>query len=217
MKRDERGFALVAVLVAIAVATAIASAALLLAHDSVTTGAGYAAEIEGGSAAEAAIRLTAIRLADVEGYGLRDVAMDSFDWNGWRVTIRVEDEAGKIDLNRAPRDRIVSALVDMGVDRRTASSALPSRRRRFVAMDDLAAAIHFPAEAMDGLRHRFTVHGGDAPESPGIRSPLETYRIIAEARRGRRTVLRWDTVRLSPGFGTPFEWLERGEDGAVME
>lgn len=213
MKMRANGFALVAVLVVVSVAAALAAAALLLARGGVQTASGYAAEIEGGNAAHAAIRLTAIRLADNEGYGLRDVALDGLDWNGWRVSIHIEDEANKIDLNRAERDRIVTALADMGVPRSTAATALPPAGRRMVAVDDLAAAIGWPAESLGRLRRRFTVHGGEAPQPSGVRSPLETYRIIAIARRGKYSVLRWDTVRLSPGFGAPFEWLERGEDG----
>lgn len=208
MKPDQQGFALVAVLVAVAVAATLAAAALMLARGGVTSGAGYAAAIEGGNAARAAIRLTAIRLADNEGYGLRDVALDDFAWDGWRVSIRIEDEAGKIDLNRARRDRIISALADMGVARATAASALPASSRRIVAVDDLAAAIGGPA---DRLRRHFTVYGAEEPQPSNIRSPLETYRIVAVARRGKYTVPRWDITRISPGFASPIEWLERGE------
>lgn len=210
----ENGFALVAVLVLVAVAATLAAAALLLAQGGVRTAEGYAARIEGDNAARAAIRLTAIRLADNEGYGLRDAAPDDLRWNGWRVSVHIEDEAGKIDLNRADRSRIVSSLADMGVKRGTAAAALPAPGSRLVAVDDLAAAIGWPAEAVGQLRRKFTIHGAEAPQPSGVRSPLETYRIVAVARRGGFSVLRWHIVRLSPGFGSPFEWLERGEDGA---
>ncbi len=217
MKPGEKGFALVAVLVILAIATGIAAAALVLARNGIQSGRGYAAEVEGGTAAQAAIRLAAIRLADAESYGLRDVALERYDWNGWTLTVRVEDEAGKIDLNRAPRDRIVSALVEMGVERGRAQSAVPPDPRRFIAVDDLAARAGMPAEAAVTLRRRFTVYGAELPQPPGIRSSLETYQITAQAQKGKSRILRWATVRLSPGFGSPFEWLERGEGGSVIE
>lgn len=216
MKSQERGFALIAVLAIMVIATSLAAAALLLARSTLATGQGYIAEIEGGHAADAAIRLAAIRLADSEGYGLADVARGPLLLNGWQVAVRIEDEAGKLDLNRGRRDAIEAALVDLGVQRSVAQTGLRTHSQRFQAIDDLAGILGLSTQWFARLQARFTIYGTDAPQAPGVRSPVETYRIIAHAKRGKRSVARWATVRLNPGFSQPFEWLDKGEAGPVV-
>lgn len=204
------GFALVAVLVVLTIAAALAAAALTLANTAVGSATGYAAEMEGGHAANAAIRLTAIRLADAEGNTLAELSPGRIDWMGWQVAIRVEDEAGKYDLNRSARSALMGALRGAGVPAGAVGRALADPGRRFVSLDEFAGLLGADTDMLSVLRQRFTVYGDDAPQPAGPRSPLETYRIVARAVRGDRTIVRWAIVRLSPGFGEPFEWLERG-------
>lgn len=212
MRQQESGFALISVLVILIVATALAAAALGLARSSVVSAANYSTDIEGGHAAEAAISLAVIRLSDSEGYGIADVTRSPVHVNGWRVSIRIEDEAGKLDINRAVEGRVESALVGLGVDRRVAQTALRAGKGRFLALDDLAQQLGVPADALPRWRSRLTVHGTAEPQAAAIRSSLETYRIVALAHRGDLVAGRWAMVRLSPGFASPFEWLERGSD-----
>ncbi len=213
MRGDEDGFALIAVLMSLAVAAALALGALALSQAGANGGSGYAAEVEGGAAAEAAIALAAIRLADAEGAGLPR-RVERLDWLGWQVMIRVEDEAAKIDINRAPRSLLHTTLARL--DPPVGDMARAARaERRFVSIDDLAADLGLPADRLTALRQTLTVYGAEAPATSGYRSSLETYRIVATAHRGGRTIGRSAIVRLNPGFGDPFEWLERGADLSV--
>ena len=203
-RAGEQGFALVAVLAVMVVGAMLAAAALSLARAGTRTAADYSDVIEGGAAAQAAIDLAAIRLVDAEGSDMATAAA-SMEWGGWTVAVRIEDEAGKLDINRTDAPRISSALLAAGIR----AGAIPPRRR-FVAVDDLADALGLQASALERMRGILTVYGAQSPAPPGPRSALETYRILAVARRGDRVAGRWAIVRVSPGFGEPFEWLERG-------
>ena len=203
----EQGFALVAVLVTLAVAALLVGAALTLADTAVGSAQGYAAEVEGGSAADAAIRLAAVRLVHSEGYTLADLSPGKLTWMGWNVVVRIEDEATKRDLNRAPRRDLAAALGQAGVALNDVT--MTGATVRYVSVDSFAGR-RASAETLARLRRRFTVYGGAEPQPEGPRSALETYRIVASASRDSRSVTRWAIVRVSPGFGEPFEWLERG-------
>jgi hypothetical protein len=129
---------------------------------------------------------------------------------GWTVTIRIEDEAGKHDLNRTPRSELAQSMRADGLPAPAVARALGGLQRRFTSVDEVAGLLRARPAALADLRRRYTVYGGDAPQPAQVRSSLETYRIVALAVRGDRRVVRWAIVRLSPGFGAPFEWLELG-------
>ena len=118
-RRKGRGFVLIAVLwMGLALLTAVAA--------QLSTGRGEAltlrAEQEGARAtllARSGLNLALAALSAAPGSGLPEVRRDGAPWTvamaEGTVTLRIEDEAGKIDVNAAPQSLIRGALAQLEI------------------------------------------------------------------------------------------------------
>lgn len=99
-RQPEEGFALVTALIALALFAAIAFAMLATEKGNLAGVAAHDAQARLVAAADAGVVLAAARLSTPGGNRWRiDGRAYRLDWNGLALTIRVEDERGKIRLN----------------------------------------------------------------------------------------------------------------------
>ena len=143
--RDQRGYALVLV---IAVLSVLALLAAAIAAETRSTALGARSRLEivqARSLADSGVTIAIMRLLD-RGEDSRwhaDGAAHDERYGDGTIRITIEDEAGKIDLNNAPKEMIAgllgefapadqaSALTDAIFERRANFAPTPQRRGRF--------------------------------------------------------------------------------------
>lgn len=234
MRQRRKGFAVLLVLMTVALTAVLAAGAMQMARQSVAMSQALQLQTEGAVAADAGIRLAATRLV-VEPIPYRALQQRQMRWHGWTVAVDIEDEGGKIDINRGSPALLQAAIATFpGASGRLAQILAQQTGRRFVSVDELAGVLGLNGFDTIRLRRWLTVHGDEildrtaaAPELRQLlnaravqgsiveggggegRSRLETYTISAVAERDGYKVRRASIVRLTPGFADPFEWLEQ--------
>jgi len=121
---NERGLALISVLwlTSLLILLATAATALTRAHDRMAARAGQTIAAE--AIADSAVRLTLLRLSapgveeQLPGFSMQS-RLQLF---GQEIAIRVEREAGRVDLNAAEAPLIAAVLVASGLDSQTSRS-----------------------------------------------------------------------------------------------
>lgn len=117
-KRPERGFALVAVLWAAMVLAAIAASIIATARTEAHLNNTRYATARLGAIADGAINITILHMLDPSpaAHPVADGVPFGLSFAGYEVAMRVDDEAGKIDLNLAPGELLRRLFVAVGVD-----------------------------------------------------------------------------------------------------
>lgn len=143
--RDQRGYALVLVIAVLAV-LALLAAGIAAETRSTALGARSRLEIvQARTLADAGVTIAIMHLLDrsEEGRWRADGAMHEERYGDGRIQITVEDEAGKIDLNNAPKELLAgligefapadqaSALTDAILERRASFAPVSPRPGRF--------------------------------------------------------------------------------------
>jgi general secretion pathway protein K len=114
----EHGFALVSALWAAIVLALIATSIITIGRGDSRISAIRATSAQGAALADAGINATIYQLLarDPAAHPPRDGTPFGIDIEGRTVTLRVQDEAGKIDLNVAPASLLLRLLVGTGLD-----------------------------------------------------------------------------------------------------
>ena len=117
-RRHQRGFALVTVLWAAMIHAAIAASIIATARTEARLEHTRYATAQIGAIAEAAIDIAILHMLDpsLAAQPPADGLAFSLPFGGRRVAMRVEDEAGKIDLNLAQGELLRRLFVAVGVD-----------------------------------------------------------------------------------------------------
>lgn len=124
-----------------------------------------------------------LRARESVRYGLPE-SMPRLEWGTATVTIRIDNEAGKIDVNHAPELLLQNLFVQAGVGeaqaRQLASRAERLRRYSgtiaygeddedtFASIEDFAAQLDLPARSWRRMSSWITVHNGRAGINPYV-------------------------------------------------
>ena len=120
----QRGFALVSALWAAMMLALIAASIMIIGRSDGRIGHIRAIAAQGDALADAGINTAIYRLLalDPAGRPPRDGTPFDIDIEGQTVTVRVQDETGKIDLNLAPASILQRLLTAAGLDPETAQA-----------------------------------------------------------------------------------------------
>lgn len=113
-----RGVALLLVLWLLVLITGLVSAFSLTARVEGLQGQWLGRSVAARLAAEAGIELVAARMSeqDLARHWQADGRQNAFVFDGWRMRVRIQDEAGKVDINATGPDVITGLLVQLGAD-----------------------------------------------------------------------------------------------------
>ncbi|HEY2069241.1 MAG TPA: hypothetical protein VGG48_06780 [Rhizomicrobium sp.] len=114
--RRQRGVALATVLWGIAALSLIAAAMLSSAVNAVRISRNAWTQVQARSAADAGVQSVLLSLFDPKGHAPLDGRARHIAWNGADVTVSLQDEMGRIDLNAAPRDALRDLFKGVGAD-----------------------------------------------------------------------------------------------------
>jgi general secretion pathway protein K len=116
--KPSRGIALLLVLWLLVLITGLVSAFSLTARVEGMQGQWLGRSVAARLAAESGIELAASRLGTQEPARrwFADGRPYSFSFDGWRVRVRIQDEAGKLDLNAISPNVMAGLLVQLGED-----------------------------------------------------------------------------------------------------
>jgi general secretion pathway protein K len=192
--RGQRGIALIAVIWVVALLAAMALDVLAIARQADRTAGDFAARAELDAAADAGLAMAIHELLGAAGGGGRprghpEAPPRQASFAGTRLTIRIEDEAGKIDLNEArpallralflalevpatQADRLAAAIVDWrdvddfpqpggaeGADYLRAGQRVPPRDGEFQSVEELGEVLGMTPELLARAAPALTVHG----------------------------------------------------------
>ncbi len=117
-RRRQRGIALVAVLWGVVLLAVIAGSFTVTARTDIRLVRNLVENAKAKSLAEAGIHLALLRLLDARDTpGWRaDGSPQAVSFDGTRLTLAIQDEGGKIDLNRAPDTLLKGLFRSVGVD-----------------------------------------------------------------------------------------------------
>lgn len=117
-RRRDEGYALVAAVASIVVFAAMALAILSTTRAAIATGAAEVGQARAGAAADAgiAIALSGLLATDPDRRWRLEAPPHVIDFSGARVSIRVEDERGKIPLNLLDEEMATRLLTRFGYD-----------------------------------------------------------------------------------------------------
>lgn len=174
-RRRQRGFALVAVLWGVAILSLIAAVMLSGARTTALLDRNVWNATRAGAADDAAVNLAVLALMDDRSD--RQPRVDGTAWpitfDGVKVRIRIQDEAGRINPNYVDRDVLVSLFASVGVARDDAqrlADAVIARRpppsqtggptaRTFRGLSDLLSVKGMTPELLARIRPAITVFG----------------------------------------------------------
>jgi len=122
--RSERGFALVAVLWTVMIVALIATSIMMMRRADTTIVHIRRVTAENAAFADAGITIAILRLlsADAAGRPPLDATPIDLSFEGLAITVRIQDESGKLDLNAAPGPLLERLLVSVGLDPDTAQT-----------------------------------------------------------------------------------------------
>jgi general secretion pathway protein K len=122
--RREAGFALVMVLWTTMIVALIAASVMTMARSDATMSHVRRRAAEQAALADAGIDLAILRLLDLDAARRPPMGATPFDvwFDGLRMTARVQDESGKVDLNAAPGPLLLRLLMSAGLDEATAQT-----------------------------------------------------------------------------------------------
>lgn len=113
-----RGAALLLVLWLLLLITGLVAAFALSARTEAMQGSALRAQVAGRLAAEGGIELAALRMWESEPLRrwVPDGRPHAYDYDGYRIEVRVQDESAKVDLNFADGGMLVALFVMAGID-----------------------------------------------------------------------------------------------------
>lgn len=140
MTRHPRGAALLLVLWLLLLLAGLVSVFALSARTEALQGSALRVNVAGRQAAEAGIELAALRMsaADTRQRWVPDARPNAFAFDDYRLEVRVQDEAGKFDLNVADTRMLAALMVALGVEESRAR-ALAGTIQDWRDPDDLLA------------------------------------------------------------------------------
>ena len=118
MNRRTRGAALLLVLWLLLLMAGLVAVFALTSRTEALQGSALRTQVASRHAAEAGIEVAALRLSanDPATLWIPDARPYPFDFEGYRVEVRIQDEAGKVDLNAADATLLAGLMVAVGVD-----------------------------------------------------------------------------------------------------
>jgi type II secretory pathway pseudopilin PulG len=235
-----RGFALIAVLWTVGLLALLATAVISRGLAGSAQARNERVLAQGELAARSAISLLIAERLDPAAQPANLIGpqrQQQVRWQDWTVDLWMEDEAAKLDLNRAPPELIEAGLRAAGVPEADIVRLRARPTRPLVSVEELGGWTSLDGVRLGALASLFTVFGdgrvsdqtadplvrrllesraseqvllvrpeNELPTVPGV-SALDTYTVIAVARRGDILIGRRAIIRLTAGFETPVEWL----------
>lgn len=118
MKPQARGAALLLVLWLLLLMAGLVAVFALTSRTEALQGSALRTQVAARHAAEAGIEVAALRLSgtDPARLWIPDARPYPFDFEGYRVEVRIQDEAGKVDLNASDAALLTALMVGLGVD-----------------------------------------------------------------------------------------------------
>lgn len=114
----QRGAALLLVLWLLLMMTGLVSVFALSARTEALQGSALRSQVAGRHAAEAGIEVAALRMSapDANRRWVPDARANSFQFEDYQVEVRVQDEAGKFDLNATDTGQLATLMQLLGVE-----------------------------------------------------------------------------------------------------
>ena len=118
MRRRARGAALLLVLWLLLLMAGLVAVFALTSRTEALQGSALRTQVASRHAAEAGIEVAALRLAanNPATQWIPDARPYPFEFEGYRVEVRIQDEAGKVDLNAADASLLAGLMVAVGLD-----------------------------------------------------------------------------------------------------
>lgn len=118
MIRPARGAALLLVLWLLMLLAGLVSVFALAARTEALQGSALRVQVAGRHAAEAGIELAALRMsaADNRQRWVPDARANDFAFEDYRIQVRVQDEAGKFDLNVTDPRQLAALMIALGIE-----------------------------------------------------------------------------------------------------
>lgn len=140
MTRHPHGAALLLVLWILLLLAGLIAVFALTARTEALQGSALRNNLAGRHAAEAGIEIAALRLsaADPAARWMPDSRLNQFEFDGYQIAVRVQDEAGKFDLNASAAGDLALLLMVLGVDE-TRAHALSGAIQDWRDSDELLA------------------------------------------------------------------------------
>jgi general secretion pathway protein K len=190
-RSDESGIALIAVLWALLLLCTLAASGAYVARANaeVTHRALELARAE--AAADAAIVLAISELSNERAVHrpATDGSKHSSELEGFRVTVSISEEAGRIDINSADDDLILAFLESQGLKDNVAETMLialertPSRDRRIATPEELKQIPGWKPQNVDCWAAALTVYSGLPSVNDRVAAPMVSRALRwAEAR-----------------------------------
>ncbi|KFN51325.1 general secretion pathway protein GspK [Arenimonas composti] len=184
MRAHARGAALLIVLWIVLLLSGLVAVFALTARTEALQGTALRQQAVGRHMAEAGVEMAAYRLAasDPNARWMADGRDNTFEFEGWTLTVAVQDEAGKFDLNVVESPQLAELMRALGMDDARAR-ALAGAIQDFRDPDDLLA-IEGGAEDRDYEAAGLPYGAKDAPFvslselQQVLGMDLETYRLL---------------------------------------
>jgi general secretion pathway protein K len=164
-RRHESGMALIGVLWLIALLAVMAGGMALLARDDSLTARAALDDARAQGLADAAVFLAVNDLCDPKAAKTVPLAgqLRTLTVLGHDIAVSVQDEAGKIDINFAPKDLMISLLTSEGLSDGEASilaDSIEAARAKvpFRSIDDLKAIAGIDDALLQSLRPVLTIY-----------------------------------------------------------
>lgn len=140
MSRRQHGAALLLVLWLLLLLTGLVSVFALSARTEALQGSALRSQVAGRQAAEAGIEVAALRMSapDANQRWVPDARANGFAFEDYQVEVRVQDEAGKFDLNVAQAAQLATLMQVLGVEE-TRARTLAGTIQDWRDTDDLLA------------------------------------------------------------------------------
>ncbi len=118
MNRPVRGAALLLVLWLLMLLAGLVSVFALAARTEALQGSALRVQVAGRHAAEAGVELAALRMSatDTRLRWMPDARVNRFAFDDYGIEVRVQDEAGKFDLNVSDPRQLAALMVALGVE-----------------------------------------------------------------------------------------------------
>lgn len=118
MSRRSRGAALLLVLWLLLLMAGLVAVFALTSRTEALQGSALRTQVASRHAAEAGIEVAVLRLSanDPATLWIPDARPYPFDFEGYRVEVRIQDEAGKVDLNASDAALLTRLMVSLGVE-----------------------------------------------------------------------------------------------------
>lgn len=140
MSAHARGAALLLVLWLLMLLAGLVAVFALSARTEALQGSALRVQVAGRQAAEAGIELAALRMSatDPRQRWVPDARANPFSFDDYRIEVRVQDEAGKFDLNVADPRQLAALMVALGIEEGRART-LAGTIQDWRDLDDLLA------------------------------------------------------------------------------